>query len=79
MKKLIALTVLMIGAQALAFEQTDYTCVSNCTSQGTLYGLCKDRCTYDSSPKIQQTDFGCVSQCTAQGNQYGLCQQRCSY
>lgn len=78
--KLLYVAVMLAGTNAFAL--TDYTCVSNCTADGTLYGLCISRCSTNDSmqaPKIKQTDYTCVSKCTSSGLMYGLCIDKCSF
>ena len=60
---------------------TDYTCVSNCTSQGYQYQFCVDKCSFPDNPPptSNQVDYKCVSDCTSQGYQYSYCLARCSY
>ncbi len=83
MRTLILTALLTLGGAASA--ATDYACVSSCTAQGMNYGLCVNRCSYDTAPvqqtfqPLKQTDYACVNQCTAAGLAYGLCQAKCSY
>lgn len=87
-----ALLAATISTSALAI--TDFTCVSNCQSQGYQYGLCKSRCSTDDENrparnnfdlnsaqpnKIKQTDFNCVNACTNGGTMWAVCKDRCSY
>ena len=46
---LLAIAIVMIiTAKAFAyhFKQTDWNCVSNCTSQGNMWSYCKSLCSY---------------------------------
>lgn len=88
MKKISLLVFLFAAFNAVAYEQTDYTCLNDCTSKGNQYGLCKARCSWDSSPqqsqtyqapKMKQTDYQCVTNCTNQNYQYSFCVEKCSY
>jgi hypothetical protein len=79
------LIILALGliSSAEAYEQTDYMCLNNCTAQGYMYNLCKQRCTFESGgtdySKPQQTDYVCLNNCSAAGYQYNFCKQKCSY
>lgn len=88
MKYILAL-FLVFSEQAFAI--TDYVCVSNCTSGGTMYGMCVKQCStsdYKSNPyggtsgnsqSTKQTDYVCVSNCTSQGGMYAICLDKCSF
>ena len=45
MKTLIAVALMLLIAGS-AFAMTDFGCVSRCTAQGNMWGLCNDRCSW---------------------------------
>ena len=79
MKKLILAVSILISTNALA--ATDYTCVSNCTSSGYMYGYCQSKCSYNTNTfgTQKRTDYSCVNNCTSKGYLYGYCKSQCSY
>ena len=77
MKYLIVVLVLLVAIPV--FAATDYTCVSNCTSQGYLYSYCVEKCSYEFNTKPKNIDYNCVSDCTAKGYLYNYCTDICSY
>ena len=42
----IAISLIVISVSIAYFCQTDWLCVTNCTSQGYLWGYCKSICTW---------------------------------
>ena len=84
----IFILIALIPLNALAFKQTDYACVSDCSSKGYQYNFCQAQCSYETSPNnggyqfqqhIKQTDYKCVSDCTAKGYMYNYCTNLCSF
>lgn len=70
---------LLVGATS--FAGTDYKCMQDCLEQGSLYGYCQRKCSYDDAPppQVKQTDFQCMQNCMDRGYLYGYCQSRCSF
>lgn len=89
MKRLVF--ILLFLQSQLAFAVTDFTCLTNCTAQGYLYGFCQSRCTVDTTPqpinfetyntpvRTTTTDFQCLGDCISHGYLYQLCKNKCSY
>lgn len=82
MKLILMILMVSSGAQA----GIDYSCQNDCLAQGTQYGLCQKRCSYEdnawSQPaqqQFKQTDYQCVNACTAKGRMYNYCKQQCEY
>lgn len=82
--------ILMISSliySAVVIAQTDYQCVSDCTSKGYQYNLCNNKCSFNEDNSFtlkpleqqKQTDYQCVTDCTNKGYQYNLCTERCSF
>ena len=85
MKSLIILTLLISSAVQ---AETDYSCVSNCTSQDMSFSFCQDRCSFDRDKNEQEdrhdtdnrTDFTCVRRLTEDRDySYGYAANACSY
>lgn len=83
---LAGITVAALLGHAHAHADTDFACLSRCTSTGAQYGLCERECSFaapTAAPTAYQaprsTDFQCVNACTARGDMYNACVDRCSY
>jgi hypothetical protein len=82
-------TLILIAALATVQSHalTDFTCVTDCTAKGYLYGLCMSQCTTNEGQSTfssgsggsGQTDYTCVSDCEAKGYRHAYCRSRCSY
>lgn len=80
MRKSFLFAAIMVSLSASA--ATDYQCVNNCTSSGSLYQFCVEKCTYDATPApapAPRIDYQCMNDCTDKGYLYGYCKSRCSY
>lgn len=84
MKTLIILTLLT----SAAYAETDYSCVSQCTSQDMSFSFCQDRCSFDRDKDDHEdhhdtdnrTDFTCVRRLTEDRDySYGYAADVCSY
>ena len=84
-----AVLALMFTAGAVAAQQIDYQCLSDCTAAGYLYRFCKEKCSFDNtggsvfpSPIPQpapRIDYNCQADCLGKGYRLQFCQQQCSY
>lgn len=82
MRKSFLLAAMLVSLSASA--ATDYTCLNRCTSSGSLYQFCQEKCSYDTTPapappSIPRTDYQCMSDCSAKGYQFQYCKSRCSF
>ena len=76
--------LLMILFASIVFAATDYTCVTDCTNQGYMYGYCTRKCSYPDASTYGQgnknwTDYSCLTDCTNKGYMYSYCKDYCSY
>jgi hypothetical protein len=82
-KLLLVSLILSMSGSCLAFETTEYNCMSDCDKAGYSYSYCKSRCTYDNSisssfSSSSHTDYQCMSNCDSRYS-YSYCKNVCAY
>lgn len=79
-KIIFTAALILINGTAVSLESTDYKCLNDCTSNGSMYAYCKSKCSYDISSQLSSNiDYTCQNNCIANGYMYSYCKQACSY
>lgn len=82
MRKILRLIGLLIFSiiTSQVFAAIDFQCMNECARQGSMYGFCQSRCSYNATIQMnKRVDYTCLNSCTRKGYMYSYCQQSCSY
>lgn len=77
---LAMLDLMLFASPTLAYQETDFKCLHQCSANGGMYDFCLSRCSYETNPpRRKNVDFNCLSECSKRHFMYDYCQQVCSY